>query len=46
MPNSVENLIGQNIDFDIGALKVAGVTDDPKLNCTNAMAKYLLLITG
>ncbi|WP_379544526.1 hypothetical protein [Psychrobacter sp. R86515] len=43
LPNSVEYLIGHNIDFDMAALKNAGVTHIPKLICTNAMANFLLL---
>ena len=37
-----EYLIGHNIDFDMAVLKNAGVTHEPKLICTNAMANYLL----
>ena len=42
LPNSVDYLIGHNIDFDITVLKNAGVTHTPKLICTNAMANFLL----
>jgi exodeoxyribonuclease X len=42
LPNSVEYLIGHNIDFDMAVLKNAGVTHRPKLICTNAMANFLL----
>ena len=42
LPNSVEYLIGHNIDFDMAVLKNAGVTHTPKLICTNAMSNYLL----
>ena len=42
LPNSVEYLIGHNIDFDMAVLKNAGVTHEPKLICTNAMANFLL----
>ena len=42
LPNSVEYLIGHNIDFDMAVLKNAGVTHTPNLICTNAMANCLL----
>ncbi|MEC5211127.1 exodeoxyribonuclease X [Psychrobacter sp. PL15] len=42
LPNSVEYLIGHNIDFDMAVLKNAGVTHTPQLICTNAMANFLL----
>ena len=42
LPNSVEYLIGHNIDFDMAVLKNAGVDHTPKLICTNAIANYLL----
>ena len=42
LPNSVEYLIGHNIDFDMDVLKNAGVTHIPSLICTNAMANFLL----
>jgi len=42
LPSSVEYLIGHNIDFDMAVLKNAGVTHEPKLICTNAMANFLL----
>jgi exodeoxyribonuclease X len=42
LPNSVEYLIGHNIDFDMAVLKNAGVNHEPKLICTNAMANFLL----
>ena len=41
-PNSVDYLIGHNIDFDMTVLKNAGVTHIPKLICTNAMAIFIL----
>ncbi|MGP5174365.1 3'-5' exonuclease [Psychrobacter immobilis] len=41
LPNSVEYLIGHNIDFDMAVLKNAGVTHEPQLICTNAMANFL-----
>ena len=42
LPNSVEYLIGHNIDFDMTVLRNAVVTRSPKLICTNAMANFLL----
>jgi exodeoxyribonuclease X len=42
LPDSVEHLIGHNIDFDMAVLKNAGETHIPNLICTNAMANYLL----
>ena len=42
LPNSVDYLIGHNIDFDMTVLKNAGVTHTPKLICINVMANFLL----
>lgn len=42
LPDSIEHLIGHNIDFDMAVLKNAGVSHTPKLICTNAMANFLL----
>lgn len=42
LPSSVEYLVGHNIDFDMSVLKNAGVTHEPKLICTNAIANFLL----
>ena len=46
LASSVKYLIGHNIDFDVGVLKIASVTHEPKLICTNAMANYLPPIMG
>ena len=42
LSNSVDYLIGHNIDFDMTVLKNVGVTHTPKLICTHAMANFLL----
>lgn len=42
LPNSVEYLVGHNIDYDMAVLKNAGVAHTPKLICTKAMSSYLL----
>lgn len=42
LPDSIEHLIGHNIDFDMVVLKNADETHIPNLICTNAMANYLL----
>ena len=42
LPNSVEYLIGHNIDFDMAVLKNVGMTHTPNLICTNAIANLLL----
>lgn len=42
LPASVEYIVGHNIDFDMMVLRNAGVTSQPKLICTKAMAVHLL----
>lgn len=42
LPESVQYLIGHNVDYDIAVLKHAGITQEPKLICTKAMACHLL----
>lgn len=42
LPNNVGYLIGHNIDYDMSVLRNAGVTHEPKLICTQAMAYRLM----